>query len=158
MRGIGEIVEVIKSGPPTPSTVSVQSSVAAKINGMAPPLTLPPPPQPEQPLSTGDASNRAANNKSDIIAAPPSFDDVVTPTENRLSSNEDYQPPVEKPHGRGHGHFTKMRSLLEIQLAGGTVDLPDGEGESAPNGVQGMLKHVCVFLHSHAGVNGSADY
>lgn len=131
MRGIIEMMEVMKSGPPTPSTVSLQSSVSAKLNGVAPPLSVPPPQQ------------YAADEpgKDDIIAAPPTFDEVVTPTEKKLSrgvSDEAFQPPVEKPKGMGKRTFTKMRSLLEIQLAGGTVDLPDGDTEDTANGGTGQ--------------------
>ena len=135
MRGIIEMMEVMKSGPPTPSTISLQSSVSAKLNGVVPPLSVPPP-RPE-PQYAAHGSEEAS--KADIIAAPPSFDEVVTPTEKRLShgvEDQAFQAPAGKPQGMGKGTFTRMRSLVAIQLAGGSIDEPDGDTDNTPNGEQ----------------------
>ena len=130
------MMEVMKSGPPTPSTVSSHPHPTSSSNGVAPPLSLPP--AQLEPSSLGTVENGNGTAESDVIAAPPSFDEVVTPTEKGITKegkSQEFQPPVEKPHGMGKGTFTRMRSLVAIQLAGGSVDAEDGQDNDTPNGI-----------------------
>lgn len=133
MRGIAELMEVMKSGPPTPSPISLQTSISAKLNSVAPPLTAP----------RGDGEQ---NKNGEFVSSPASFDEVTTPTDtDRIYRDESQlvQVAANKPHppqesqtvhnhdiGMGSSNFSKMRSLLALQLAGGSIDLEDGEDAS----------------------------
>ena len=163
MRGLGELVEVLKSRSPTPSSASLHTPFHSKFNNGAPPLSAYGVPSEVPGRDLG--RNRYHSSSVDMPGVPT---DKIIVDENQPSkmaaekprANEQLFVPQNHQAGKdgnrmGKTTFSKMQSLVALKLAGGDVDMPDEDLNSPPrNSVPSRdlpIRDAPVMRHSYTG-------
>lgn len=131
MRGIAELMEVMKSGPPTPSHSSLHMSVSS--NHVASPLATHPAPSEVIGGQFGGHGHNNNNNDVDLSATPTDMNRIDEPNPQEPPRPPQATQGVENNGvGMGSSTFHRMRSMLALQLSGGSMDSTDA-GNISPS-------------------------
>ena len=156
MRGIAELVEVMKSSPPTPSPIPPHISPSSQLNGGVPlddQHHLP-----DEDLKTPEPP--VVQNEPANISAPPT--DIVPPSEVNPVPPSAAAPMVYEPHTQSHppslptgsSSFSKMKTMLAQQMGlipGGNEEEEETDGEinHAPSHSPSVQRRVGPQVSQH---------